>query len=158
MSKDLVRNGEVIAGALLGALGVYIFLQSRTWDYYTPDGPGPGFFPIWYGVAMVVLSLALVLGHLAKHARGEASERHAIDWPATGRALATWLAFAISVALMDVLGFVISFALMTFFIVVVVFRRPPITAGLTAIGAALAFHVTFPVILNVPLPAGFLGF
>jgi putative tricarboxylic transport membrane protein len=158
MSKDLLRNGEVIAGALLAALGVYIFLQSRAWDYYTPDGPGPGFFPTWYGVAMVVLSLGLVLSHVAKHARGEAAEARTIDWQAAGRALATWLAFAVSVALMDTLGFAISFALMTFFVVAVVFRRPPMTAGLTAIGAALAFHVIFPVILNVPLPAGVLGF
>ena len=55
MSKDLLRNGEVISGALLVALGVYIFLQAHAWDYTTPDGPGPGFFPVWYGIAMVVL-------------------------------------------------------------------------------------------------------
>jgi hypothetical protein len=33
-----------------------------------------------------------------------------------------------------------------------------LTAGVTAIVAALAFHLTFPVILSVPLPTGFLGF
>jgi hypothetical protein len=33
-----------------------------------------------------------------------------------------------------------------------------LTAGLTAMGVALAFHLTFPVILSVPLPTGFLGF
>jgi len=158
MNKDLLRDGETIAGALLAALGVYIFLQARAWDYYTPDGPGPGFFPTWYGVAMVALSLGLVVGQVMKHGRGEAGEVRAIDWQAAGRALVTWLAFALSVALMDTLGFVISFALMTFFIVTVVFRRSAMAAGLTAVGAALAFHVIFPVILSVPLPAGFLGF
>ena len=61
MGNAIVRNGEVISGAVLAALGVYIFLQSRAWDYYTADGPGPGFFPTWYGVAIVALSLALIV-------------------------------------------------------------------------------------------------
>ena len=31
-------------------------------------------------------------------------------------------------------------------------------AGLAAVGAALVFHVVFPVILEVQLPTGLLGF
>src|SRR5437879_8415098 len=119
MSKDLLRNGEVIAGALLAALGVYIFLQSRTWDYYTPDGPGPGFFPTWYGVAMVALSLALIVNNVMRP-----KPVGAVDWQGARRALGTWATFAVAVALMWPLGFVISFALFTFVIVAVVLRRP----------------------------------
>lgn len=153
MVKDLVRNGEAISGAVLAALGAYIFLQSRAWDYYTADGPGPGFFPTWYGVAMVVLSLALIVSAVRKGGDGRA-----IDWHATGRALGTWAAFAVAVALMGTLGFVVSFALLTFCIVTFVFRRSLLTAGITAVVAALAFHVVFPVILEVQLPTGLLGF
>src|SRR5215203_4337544 len=58
--KDIGRSGDVISGAVLAALGVYIFTQSRAWDYYTPDGPGPGFFPSWYGALMAALSLLLI--------------------------------------------------------------------------------------------------
>jgi putative tricarboxylic transport membrane protein len=150
-----LRDGEIIAGALLAGLGVYIFMQSRGWDYYTEDGPGPGFFPHWYGVAMVVLSLALIVSRVRKFETGQG---RASDWSAMRRALGTWLAFAVSVALMEPLGFVLSFALLTFVIVTLIFHRPPVTAGLTAIGVAVAFHLTFPVILSVPLPTGFLGF
>src|SRR3954468_8131350 len=155
MGKYLLRDGETISGALLAALGMYIFLQSRAWDYYTEDGPGPGFFPYWYGVAMVVLSLALILDSVRKT---NTQPGHAVDWRGIGRALGTWLAFALSVALMRPLGFVLSFALLTFGIVSVIFHRPPLTAGLTAIGVAAAFHLMFPVILSVQLPTGFLGF
>jgi putative tricarboxylic transport membrane protein len=155
MGKNVLRDGETISGALLAALGVYILIQSRAWDYYTDDGPGPGFFPYWYGVAMVVLSLALIA---SKVFQSEAGEARAIDWRGVGRAFGTWLAFAVSVALMEPLGFVLSFALLTFVIVTFIFHRPPLTAGVTAIAAALAFHLTFPVILSVQLPTGFLGF
>jgi len=153
MLKDFVRNGEAISGAVLAALGAYIFLQSRAYDYYTSDGPGPGFFPTWYGVAMVVLSLALVIGSVR-----EGGAARAIDRQATGRALGTWAAFAVAVALMGTLGFVVSFALLTFFVVTFVFRRSLTTAGITAVVAALVFHVVFPVVLEVQLPTGVFGF
>src|ERR1700681_822164 len=85
MVRDWVRNGDVLSGAVLAALGTYIFLQSRAYDYYTADGPGPGFFPTWYGVAMVVLSLALIVSRLRSPQAGES-----IDLPRARRAFATW--------------------------------------------------------------------
>jgi hypothetical protein len=81
-----------------------------------------------------------------------------VDWPAIGRAMTTWLAFAISVVLMDFLGFLISFALLAFFLVAVIFRRPFITAAVVAVTSAVAFHLIFPVALSVSLPTGPFGF
>lgn len=150
----ILKNGDVISGAVLAALGVYIVMRSRAWDYVSPDGPGPAFFPFWYGVAMVALSLLLIVNVARKG--GETA--NAIDWPATGRALATWLAFALSVALLEWLGFIVSFALLTFFIVAFIFRRPLRTAAIVAVVAALAFHVIFSIALGVSLPIGAFGF
>src|SRR6267142_592974 len=99
MLKDFVRNGEAISGAVLAALGAYIFLHS----------------------------LALIVGSVRKSGAGRA-----IDWEATRRALGTWTAFAVAVALMGTLGFVVSFALLTFFVVTFVFRRSLMTGGITA--------------------------
>jgi putative tricarboxylic transport membrane protein len=149
----ILKDGDVISGAVLAALGVYIVMQSLNWDYSGLDGPGPGFFPFWYGAGMVALSLLLIVNA----ARKGAAER-TIDWPATGRALATWTAFALSVALMGWLGFLVSFALLTFFIIAVIFRRPLVTATVTAVVAALGFELVFPVALGVSLPTGWLGF
>jgi putative tricarboxylic transport membrane protein len=153
MVKDWARNGDALAGAVLAALGVYVFMQSRAYEYYSADGPGPGFFPTWYGVAMVVLSLALIVTSVRKGAEGNPP-----DWRAVRRALGTWAAFAASVALMGALGFTIGFALLTFCIVAFVFNRSLATAVLTAVATALTFHVVFPVILDVQLPAGPFGF
>jgi putative tricarboxylic transport membrane protein len=151
----ILKDGDVISGAVLAALGVYIVMQARAWEYSGPDGPGPGFFPFWYGVAMVALSLLLIGSRVRK---GADENGGAIDWPATGRALSTWAAFALSIALMGWLGFVVSFALLTFFTVAVIFRRSLITAGITAVVSALAFYLLFPVVLSVELPTGLLGF
>ena len=154
MLRAFLKKGDVISGAVLAALGVFIITQARSWDYYTLDGPGPGFFPFWYGVAMVVLSLLLVLNA----ARADPDGDSKVDWPATGRAMTVWLAFALSVGLMDFLGFLISFALLAFFLVAVVFRRPFTTAAVVAVVSALAFHLIFPVALSVSLPTGPFGF
>ena len=154
MLGAFLKKGDVISGAVLAALGVFIITQARSWDYYTLDGPGPGFFPFWYGVAMVVLSLLLVLN--AARADGDGDSK--VDWPATGRAMTVWLAFALSVGLMGFLGFLISFALLAFFLVAVVFRRPFTTAAVVAVASALAFHLIFPVALSVSLPTGPFGF
>ncbi len=60
--------------------------------------------------------------------RGAPAHEGAIDWRAAGRGLGTWAAFTLSVALYKPLGFTLSFALLTCFIVAVVFRRPLLVA------------------------------
>jgi putative tricarboxylic transport membrane protein len=154
MRKDLVRDGEVLSGALLAALGAFIVIEARQWGYYASTGPGPGFLPTIYGLAMIALSLLLI----ANKVRSRPHEHRAVDWPATRRALFTWTAFVVAAALLKPLGFVLSFALLTFAIVAFVFRRPLHKAAATAVLTAAAFYLTFPVALGVALPTGWLGF
>jgi putative tricarboxylic transport membrane protein len=79
-------------------------------------------------------------------------------WKRIGRALLVWLAFAVSVALFNVVGFAIGFGLLVFFIVTVMYRRPLKVAAAVAVGSALGFYLVFPVALGVALPVGILGF
>ena len=153
MSKDILRNGDVISSAVLVALGVYIVMEASNWAYYSEDGPGPAFFPIWYGIAMIVLSLALIAITVAKRPEAETP-----DWQGVGRALTTWAAFAICAMLMSWLGFMIAFALLTFFMIVVVFRQSPVTGAIAAVVAAAGFYLVFPFALSVALPIGVFGF
>jgi len=148
------KSGDLWSGLALAALGLYIVIQARQWEYLGPEGPGPGFFPLWYGVAMFGLSALLIVSNLRRRsARG-----NTIDWVKVGRALSTWFALAVSVALFKPLGFVISFALLTYFIVAVMYRRPLATAALVAVASAAGFYLVFDRALSVPLPVGFLGF
>jgi len=153
--QDRTRNlGDLGSGLALAALGTYVIVQALQWDYLTPEGPGAGFFPLWYGIAMLALSAALVVSEL----RRRSSRGAAINWRPLGRALSTWLALAAAVALLKPLGFVISFALLTFFIVAVMYRRPLKIAALVALASAAGFFLVFRLALGVALPIGFLGF
>jgi hypothetical protein len=91
---------------------------------------------------MLVLSLALVFS----------SQSAKVDWKGAGRVLAAWGAFAVSVVLLKLAGFLIGFAALTFFIVAVMYRRPPVVAALVAGGTAAGFYLIFPLALGVQLP------
>jgi putative tricarboxylic transport membrane protein len=151
-----LNRGEVVSGVVLAALGVYIVTEAARWEYLGPDGPGPGFFPLWYGIAMVALAALLVVQNfMAKPAEAEGAPA---NWREIGRALMTWGGFVVSVALLKLLGFILSFALFTFFVVAGLYRRSLVIAASTAAGCAAGFYLVFPFALNVRLPVGFLGF
>lgn len=153
--QDRTRNlGDLGSGLALAALGTYVIVQALQWDYVTPEGPGPGFFPLWYGMAMLALSAALVVSELRRRSAGGTP----INWNPVGRALSTWLALAASVALLKPLGFLVSFALLTYFIVAVMYRRPLKIAALVAAASAAGFFLVFQLALGVSLPVGVLGF
>lgn len=155
MGEKSRRAADLWSGLALTALGAYIISQAWQWDYLGPDGPGPGFFPMWYGVAMVALSGFLVVSSALDKTGSGAS---GIDWIRIRRALAAWLALAASVALFRLIGFAGSFALLTFFIVAVMYRRPVKIAAIVAVATAAGFHLVFSVALGVALPVGVLGF
>jgi len=153
--QDGTRNaGNLWSGLALAALAIYIMVEALQWEYATPEGPGPGFFPLWYGIAMLALSAVLVVSEL----RRRSDRGAAIEWSPLGRALSTWLALAVSVALFKPLGFLVSFALLTYFIVAVMYRRPLKIAALVAAASAAGFFLVFRLALDVALPVGVLGF
>ena len=77
MEEQSQKTGDFWSGLALSALGVYIVIEARQWEYLTPDGPGAGFFPLWYGIAMIVLSAVLVVSSIR---RMRSAADSAIDW------------------------------------------------------------------------------
>jgi len=152
---NLLRSGEVMSGAVLAALGIYVILEARQWEYLGADGPGPGFFPLWYGIALVVLSAALIVMHLRDAAPAPAAPA---ERGGQGRALAAWMGLVACVALLKPLGFLIAFGLFSLFLVRVLYRQPLGRALAVAVGGTLGFYLLFDVALNVSLPRGILGF
>lgn len=151
----MAKSGDIVSGAVLAGLGIFIVSEAWRWEYLGPDGPGPGFFPLWYGLCIIALALALVVTSLVQRAREPGA---AVNWREVGRALATWLALVACVALLKVLGFLLAFVLFTGIVVAVMYRKPVATALAVAVGSALGFYLIFPLALNVALPTGVFGF
>jgi putative tricarboxylic transport membrane protein len=145
-----LRNGDVVSGLALAALGAFIVQQALGWEYLTQDGPGAGFFPRWYGIAIVVLSFVLVVRGL--RVRAPATEpAHA---GSSRRVLMCWAALVGCVLLAKALGFLASFALLCWFVATMLFGRSQRSAISFALGAAFAFWIVFDVALGVSLPPG----
>lgn len=153
MAQAKWMKGDVVSGAVLAALGVYIVSEAWHWDYSTAEGPGPGFFPLWYGIAMVVLSLMLMVRSGLSATVGKT-----VDWAGVGRALIVWAVFAVCVALIKLLGFLIALALLTLFVVAVMYGQSLKVALAVAVGNTAGFYLIFGLALQLDLPAGLLGF
>ncbi len=139
-------TGDFWSGLALAGLGSYIVFQAAGWEYLGSDGPGPGFFPLWYGIAMAGLSLVLVASSL----KPASDER--IDWAGARRAFGVWLALVVAAAAVKYTGFVIAFAALTFFVVAWIYRKPLLTAGIVGLAAPAAFWLLFGLALGVKLP------
>lgn len=138
--------GDFWSGLALAGLGSYIVFQAWGWEYLGSDGPGPGFFPLWYGVAMAGLSLVLVVSSL----KPPADER--IDWAGARRAFGVWIALVVAVAAVKYTGFAIAFAALTFFVVARIYGKSLRTAGVVGLAAPAAFWLLFGLALGVKLP------
>jgi putative tricarboxylic transport membrane protein len=154
------NNGDAISAALLAGLGAYILIEAREWPYMGPDGPGPAFFPTWYGIALIALSLVVIVARLwtLRSSAGNGKKMSAAERREVLHALVVWLAFAITIALLKVLGFMLAFGLFTFFIVALIYRRPWATAVTVGAASAVSFYLVFTVALGVELPPGMFGF
>ena len=158
MAEPQGRRADIASGAVLAGLGIYIILESRHWSYTSPDGPGPGMFPMWYGIAMLLLSLVLMVSAAMRTLQSSKSAGKPVNRREIGNAMGAWAAFSLCIGLLKPLGFVLSFGLLTFFIAAFSYRRPLRTALAAAVGLSLIFYLLFPVALDVQLPVGFLGF
>ena len=147
------NRGELLAAILLAGFGSFVIHEARDLPYHSEFGPGPGFFPLWIGIGIVACSLFLIGAAIFRSGDGITFSRSEIF-----RAFSAWLAFALAVALLPLVGFGISLALLTSFLVLVLDRRSPWLAIGVAVGLALGFHVVFVVALGVSLPAGPWGF
>ena len=152
--KAFARDGDFWSGLALAALGAYIVLEAHGWDYMSEDGPGPGFFPTWYGSLMVALSLGLVLRSVLR--APAPGTREGVRWREVGRAFLCWTAFVASIVLMNVTGFTVALALLAWFIVAFMARRPQRIAVPVALGGAALFYAVFVFGLDLNLPRGWL--
>ncbi len=153
MTRD---RGNLISGACLAAFGVYVISVASKLPYVSEVGPGPGFFPLWLGIGLVLFASCLMFAAFSTSRNGAKSESQSLK--ATVRALAGWLAMMIAIALFAWIGFSLSFVLLTIFLIVALDRRPVLLALGVGLGLAAAFYLIFVVALDVSLPVASWGF
>lgn len=153
--KSLDRS-ELVGALLVIALGVFVAAEAWDWPYLTKDGPGPGFFPLWIGIALIGLSGLLVVLQVADAGGGKPVPR--TSWKGAGPVLVGWAALMVTAALLKPAGFTVTYALLTVFLIRMVFRQSWRAALTVSLVSAAGFWVLFVKLLRVQLPAGPWGF
>jgi putative tricarboxylic transport membrane protein len=154
--RKSIDRSELVASVTLIALGLFAIHEARAWEYMTHDGPGPGFFPLWIGIAMVTLSALYLASHAYDVMRGQPV--HRTGWSGTALVIAGWAAFMVVVALIKPIGFIAALIVLVVIYVRVIYRRSYITTIATAAACALSFWFLFVKLLGLRLPAGPWGF
>ena len=148
---------EWLAGILLTGFGGWVIYEARDLPYVSEFGPGPGFFPLWIGIGIVLCSLSIICIYFWRGAAG-GEETAKISTRGMSRALSAWFMFVVAIACLPFIGFPLSVALLTAFLILVLDGRSFRIAIGVALGLAVSFHLLFTVALGVSLPAGPWGF
>src|SRR5262245_57176168 len=125
-----MKRRDIASGLALALLGIFVALQARNLTYSDEFGPGPGLLPYWLGLILLGLGGCLVVS--AAMRKGATDPKEASPNPMQSgvsalskflRVVPAWLGLVATVALLNVLGFVASLGLFSFFLVYWVERR-----------------------------------
>lgn len=138
-----------LAGLVLLALAVAFGVTASGYEAMIGDPLGPAVFPMVLAVPLLLFSLYLIVRPDPEPdwARGRALLKQALT-------VGVFVAYAY---LLEVLGFVVT----TFLAVValgMLLDAKPLQAAAAGVGIAVVLFVLFNNLLNLPLPAGVLGF
>ena len=158
--RALTRSADVLALALMLAFGLGYLLLALRLPFGTLQAPSSGMFPRIIAVLTIVsavLSLffrlvrhKLVSGGLDEDDDPEEREFGEAFWrvPALIACLALYVGFA------PVAGHIITSSVVSFLVLLMLASRPRWQMAALSIGFAVATHLLFRVLLDVPLPAG----
>lgn len=144
-------KGQLIAGLILLALGIFVCHQAIHLSLGQASRPGPGFVPFGLGSILILLSILYILPPLRTIGRGGESQ------PSSGfhrTLLAVGVLCLFNVAL-NGLGYLISaFLLFILWLMLIERKKWPVSLGLACL--ALVFVYCFNLLFSVQLPKGIL--
>jgi len=149
------RPYQITSIVLLG-MAAFLAREALKLRYYSPLGPGPGFFPVWLAVLLAVLAAAMFW-----HATFGRPEPMPGDFfpDRTGllRIGAVVIALLGVVALIESVGFCLVMLAFYSFLLLVLGRQHPVVTGLIAFAGSFGVYYVFVRWLAVSLPVGVFG-
>jgi hypothetical protein len=154
-----MRYSDFVSGLFWLIVGLLLSIWSlTTYEVGILTRPGPGYLPLALGIIIILLSLILLFGHWKK--RASPTKKTALSSPTHSR----WKKMVYTVVVLLATGFFFETLgyLITIFLLIALlmmgaepqsWKKALITAFLTTLGV----YLIFVLLLEQPLPRGFLG-
>lgn len=143
---------DLIGATVVLLAGAGIIVHSLRLTYMSEYGPGPGFLPLWLGIALFCSAVALILKILRKRRPlGRFFEAR------TKEGIKVLVMIIISFLLFPLLGFSVALAFFAAITMRITGRHRWIVCGLTALGVGIGIRFVFGHWLQIPLPTGMTG-
>ena len=147
-----MKIADLVGGLAVLLLGIAIVFFSYQLPYESEYGPGPGFLPLWLGIVLIGSAVFVLLNILRKHVKADTFLK-----PGTKQSAMMFILIFISFLLLPLLGFAVGLAFFSGLTMRVMGKHSWMACGLTAVGVAIGIHFVFGQWLNIPLPAGVVG-
>ena len=141
-----IAKGELALAlffALLGALWIVAALRMPLWSGFVPQS---GFMPLWYGIALAGLALAILV-----------TSKDETSGEPVGKALLVLAVLAATILGLGLIGFAPSIFLLLLVLYAAVERLPLVRSLAVAAAVSAVLYLVFRTWLRVPLPVGPLG-
>jgi len=142
-----------ISSILFVLFGAFLIFESRKYSMGTIDNPGPGFLPFLLGIAIGLMSVALMI----KVWKRVKTQDQTTSWPKRGGLIKVSLIFIVIVlftALLEITGYIINIFVLFLILLRPVGKQKWIWTLSISIGATVGSYLLFDRWLMLPLPRG----
>jgi putative tricarboxylic transport membrane protein len=150
-----MKRYQIISAVFLLFFGAIICWEARKLDMGRIVKPGPGFFPFWLGIFLILVTVALIIHHRRTNPKEPAQALwKGRQWNKIVYLLGALLLYAF---FLEFLGYLIAtFSLMFFLFRSVEKQNWPVVI-LGSVSSSLITYLLFKVLLQVQLPMGLWG-
>ena len=152
-----MRRVYQIASLAFLVFSIYLVVKSRQMEYFAALGPGAGFFPLWLGGLLAVLSVIWLvqvsIGPQEPMEAGFIPSRQGII-----RVLSVLAALALFAWVVETLGYQLTMLVFLGTLLIVLGRQNLIVTAAVAIGGSFGVYYIFTKGLDVPLPMSSIEF
>lgn len=148
-----MNRAERITSVATFLLAVYIIISAVNMNYWNDTAPGPGFMPVWAGIAIGITSIYIFIKTFVKPSTEKAPFKKeelrgmvVILGGVVGAVLIT-LVFGLMIALCIMIGFMMRF----------LGTKRWKTIILVSVITTVLLYLTFSVALSVPMPDSLIG-
>jgi putative tricarboxylic transport membrane protein len=152
-----MKNADQWSGLVLLIISGLIGWGALLLPYGNIHNPGPGFYPLWLGILLAVMSIALILKSMRhrgrqRNLRGSLAEK--VRWD---KVLFVLIALALYGYFMNILGFLMVTILLMVFLLRFIEPQPWRSVIAWTLIGSFGSYLIFEIWMKLRLPKGFWG-